>query len=691
MTSNAFPATGITDTAQAQSRSRARRLALSETAWGRIAFIGVTAVAAVLYLTNLSVSGYANSYYSAAALAASQSWSAWFFGSFDAANFITVDKPPLATMLMGLSVRLFGLNSWSVLLPEALCGIATVALLFLIVRRHFGTVAATIAALVTALTPAAVLIFRYNNPDALLTLLLVLAAGSLLRGLENGRIRWAVLAAILVGFAFNTKYLQAWLVLPAFAITWFLCAPGSIRRRIGGLLAAFAAVVVSSGWWVLAVELIPAGQRPYIGGSTNNSALDLLLGYDGLGRIFGQSPGGGGAPVSFGGSVPQGAAFANGGPGGAGGGFGGVAGLWRMFNDQFGGQVAWLIPFSLIALVSGLAIRFRAARTDVRRAAYLLWGLWLVVHLAVFSLMSGIIHSYYVVVLAPAMGALVGMGAVDLWRLRGRYRFGGLPLAIAIAVSSVVAWLLLSRIPDFVPGLDDAILIVGLICAAVVATPWLSEAQRRPLGRIQLGAAAIALVVLLLGPAAYAAETINTAYSGGDPAAGPSSGAGFGGPGGFGGGTGSTPGGLTPGAGFNPANAPQTGGLPGLSFGGPGAGAADSSLIDYLLTNRGDATWIVATTSSQGAGSIELASGAPVMAMGGFSGSDPAPSLAQLQSLVASGQLRYVLLDGNGGPGARSDSDISTWIRTVGTVVDYGGSGGTLYDLSGYVGAASGS
>ncbi len=661
MTSNALPAAGVADTAQSRTRSRARRLALTETVRGRLALIGVTAVAAVLYLTNLSVSGYANSYYSAAALAAAQSWSAWFFGSFDAANFITVDKPPLATMLMGLSVRVFGLSSWSVLLPEALCGIATVALLFLIVRRHFGTLAATIAALVAALTPAAVLIFRYNNPDALLTLLLVLAAGALLRGLENGRIRWAVVAAVLVGFAFNTKYLQGWLVLPAFAVTWFLCAPGSLRRRVGGLLAALVAVVVSSGWWVLAVELIPASQRPYIGGSTNNSALDLLLGYDGLGRIFGQSAGGGAAPGAFGGTPPQG--FANGGglgvgggsfggpgfggPGGAGGGFGGAAGLLRMFNDQFGGQVAWLIPFSLIALVSGLLMRLRASRTDVRRAAYLMWGLWLVVHLAVFSLMSGIIHSYYVVVLAPAIGALVGMGTVDLWRLRGRYRFGGLPLAIAIAASSVIAWLLLERTPTFVPGLADVILVVGLVCAAVVATPWLTDSQRGPLGHIQLGAAAIALVVLLLGPAAYASNTITTAYSGGDPAAGPSSGAGIGFP------------------------------------GGGGDATADSTLVDYLLANRGDATWIVATTSSQGAGSIELASDAPVMAMGGFMGSDPAPTLEQLQSLVASGRLRYVLVDRNGGPGARSDSEISTWIQSVGTVVDYGGSAGTLYDLSG--------
>ncbi|TAL09743.1 MAG: glycosyltransferase family 39 protein, partial [Chloroflexota bacterium] len=252
-------------------------------AWVRPAFLGVTGLAAILYLVNLTVSGFANTYYSAAALAASKSWSAWFFGSFDAANFITVDKPPLSTMLMGLSVRLFGLNSWSILLPEALCGVAMVAVLFLIVRRQFGPVAAVIAGLVAALTPAAVLMFRYNNPDALLTLLLVLAAGAFVRALESGSLRWVVVAAVLVGLGFNTKYLQAYLVLPAFAITWAIAAPGSVRRRIGGLAVAATAVIASSAWWVVIVDLIPAANRPFIGGSETNSALELVFGYNGLG------------------------------------------------------------------------------------------------------------------------------------------------------------------------------------------------------------------------------------------------------------------------------------------------------------------------------------------------------------------------------------------------------------------------
>jgi 4-amino-4-deoxy-L-arabinose transferase-like glycosyltransferase len=628
-----------------------------DAAWVRPAHVAVSLVAAVLYLVNLTVSGFANTYYSAAALAASKSWSAWFFGSFDAANFITLDKPPLGTMLMGLSVRLFGLSSWSILLPEALAGVATVALLFVVVRRSFGPVAAVIAALVMALTPAAVLIFRYNNPDALLTLLLVLAAWAFLRAMESGSLRWVAAAALFVGLAFNTKFLQAYLVLPAFAITYALAAPGTIRRRLVGLAVAGTAVVLSSGWWVLAVELLPASARPYIGGSTTNSALELLLGYDGLGRIFG---------------------FGGGGPGG--GGFSGAAGLLRLFNAQLGGQVGWLIPFSIAGLATGLRLRRRAPRTDRTRAGYLMWGLWLAVHALVFSFMSGIIHSYYAVAMAPAIGALVGAGAVDLWALRARTRFGGLALAGTILVSAALAWQLLGRTPDFTPGLGLAILACGTLVAVILAVPG-TLARRRT----QLLAAGLGLAVLLVGPAAYALDTMATAYAGGDPSAGPATAAG--GPGGGGGPGGS---GAAAGLGRTGIGAPAgpVGGFAAGSGASDGGGRSDPALIAYLLANRNGATWIVATTSANAAGSIQLASGEPVMAMGGFSGSDPAPTLAQFKALVASGQLRYVLVNGGGGfggPGGGrggSTSEIDAWVASVGTAVDYGGSGGTLYDLS---------
>ena len=638
--------------------SSARPLAIRDASQVAVlAQLGVAGLAAILYVVNLTVSGFANTYYSAAALAASQSWSAWFFGSIDPANFITVDKPPLATMVMGLSVRLFGLSSWSVLLPEALMGVGTVVLLMAIVRRTFGPWAAVIAGLVSALTPAAVLIFRFNNPDALLTLLLVGSAYAFIRSLDRGSLRWVAVAALLVGLAFNTKYLQAWLVLPVFGLVWAIAAPLGVRRRAVGLAVALATVLIASGWWVVVMELLPAGARPFVGGSTNNSALDLILGYDGLGRIFGGS---GGGP---------------GGGGGPGAGFSGTPGLFRLFNAQLGGQIAWFLPFSGLGLAVGLFVRRHAPRTDLRRAAYLMWGLWLAVHVAVFSFMSGIIHSYYVVAMAPAVGALVGGGVVELWALRGRnprLPWAGSVLAVGILMTATVAYLLLDRTPAFAPGLAVAIVALTVAIAVVLALP--AGSARRS---IQLASITLAVAVLLAGPAAYALNTIGTAYAGGDPSAGPqvASADGRGGPGGFAGGpdgglAGRAPGGI----------------LAGVDGGGPGGGAVDAALTDYLVAHRGDATWLVAVTSANQAGSIELATGLPVMAMGGFSGNDPAPTLGQIQSLTGSGRLRYVIVGGRGGGPGGGGSTISAvdhWVASTCAVVP--DVSPNLYDCSGAV------
>jgi 4-amino-4-deoxy-L-arabinose transferase-like glycosyltransferase len=645
-----------------------------EPAWVRVAFVGVIALAALLYLWNLGVSGYANTYYSAAALAAGQSWSAFFFGSFDAANFITVDKPPAAIWLMGLSVRLLGLSSWSVLLPQALAGVATVGILFAAVRRSFGPVAAVVAGVVMALTPAAVLIFRYNNPDAFLTLLLVAGAWALLRAIEHGGLRWVALAATCVGFAFLTKYLQAYLVLPAFALVYAVAANTTLRRRLVGLLVAAATVLVTSGWWVAIVALIPAASRPFIGGSTTGSVLDLIFGYDGLGRIFGAAAGG------TGNSTP----------------FGGTAGFLRLFNDAWFGEIAWFIPPALASLGLGLWLRRRSGRTDRARAGYLLWGAWLVTTGFVFSYMSGTVHSYYAVALAPAIAALVGAGVVELWRLRARHWLGGAALGAGLVATAWFGGQLLLRTPDFAPGVGPIAVALAMVAAVVLLLASVPR-LRDSLGRLAGAGAALGLCAVLLAPTAYALSTVQTAYSSGDPHPGPGAtnagldgtGAGPGGPGGAG---------LQPtltgtpraGSPFNAPTGTTPTGTPGAPSGGPGMGndSADSALVSYLVANRGSATWIVAAPSAGEAAPIELATGLPVMAMGGFTGSDPAPTLDQLKAYVASGQLRYVLAGGggNGGPGGSNAtaSDRNAWVTSACTLVDYGGSGtSTLYDCAG--------
>ena len=662
------PETGQVGDADAPVDTIARGLGrLGEAGLDRVALAGVMALAALLYLWNLTVSGFANTYYAMAAQAGAADWRAFFFGSLDAANFITLDKPPAATWVMSLFVKAFGLSAWSVLLPQALLGVGSVAVLYMAVRRAFGRGAATLAAIVLAVTPAAALIFRYDNPDALLTFLLVTAAWALGRGLENGRLRWVVLAASLVGLGFLTKYLQAYLVLPAFALVWLVAAPGGVRRRLAGLAIAAVTVLLTSGWWVAIVELIPASARPYIGGSTDNSVLDLIFGYDGLGRIFGQGIGGG-TSVPSGGSGPGGfqgpgglpgsgtTNVAGGGPGGSGG-FGGEPGILRMFNPQFGGEISWLIPLALVSLAVGLIVWRRAGRSDRRLAAYALWGTWLVVHVAVFSFMSGIAHPYYTVMLAPAVGALVGAGVADLWRLRSRRLVGGAVLAVGLLGSAAWAFIVLERIPSFAPGLGIAAVALAVVAGLVLVLP--AAAVER---RIQRAALGLGLAAALAGSTAFTFATTTRALAGGDPTAGPSE---------------------------------ATGGARPVGDFGTSTNAA---MIDYVVTNRGSATWIVAAQGSGNAAAIQLAAGAPVLTMGGFSGTDAAPSMSQLQSLVNSGQLRYVLVGnaggpgGPGGPGGSGVRELMAWVSSACTAVTLGSpaTGGsttsTLYDCAGAAG-----
>lgn len=330
--------------------------------WGRWA---VLVLAAVLYTWALGRNGYANDYYAAAIYSGTKSWKAFFFGALDAGSYITVDKPPLALWVMGLSARIFGFGTWSMLLPQAAAGVASVALVHSAVRRALrgldaraAGAAALLAALVMTLTPITVAINRDNNPDTVLVLLLVAAGWLCLEAIRTGRLRTLLGTAVLVGLAFNTKMLQAYLVLPAFALTYLYAAPGAFVRRLGRLPAAGAVLVVTSAWWMVVVDRWPASSRPYVGGSTDNTVWDLVIGYNGLGRIFGgEGDGGGRGRLPAG--VPEGVTRAfGGGPGGpgGGGGFGGASGAGRLFNDVMAGQISWLLPFAVVALVCGLVL-----------------------------------------------------------------------------------------------------------------------------------------------------------------------------------------------------------------------------------------------------------------------------------------------------------------------------------------------
>jgi len=624
--------------------------------WERPALLALLAVTAVLYLWGLGRSGWANSFYSAAAQAGSASWKALFYGSSDAASSITVDKTPASLWVMALSVRIFGLSSWSILVPQALMGVGSVGLLYGTVKRWSGPVAGLIAGAALALTPVAVLMFRFNNPDALLVLLLVAAAYATVRATEKASARWLMLAGALVGAGFLTKMLQALLVVPALAVVYLVAAPTTVRRRVGHVLAGGLALLVSAGWWVAIVALVPASDRPYIGGSQHNSILELILGYNGFGRLTGNETG------SVGG-------------GGGGTGMWGETGLGRLFDGEIGGQVAWLLPAALILLGAGLVVTGRRPRTDRTRAALLLWGAWLLVTGLTFSFMAGIFHAYYTVALAPAIGALVGIGATVLWRRRE----GAAALAITLAITAAWSYVLLKRSTEFLPWLAPVVLAGGL---AVALGLLLAGSLPR---RVAAVLAAAGLTVALAGPAAYAVDTAATPHTGSIPSAGPIAGA-MGGPGGGLGGGRAAQGGF---GGFGGPGGAAGGGTGGVA-GGPGGGllngsTASSDMVALLEKNAGGYTWVAATIGSNNASGYQLASGEPVMAIGGFNGTDPSPTLAQFQQYVAEGKLHYFIGGGTGGGtgtgGSAAAQEIASWVEQNFAATTVGGV--TVYDLTG--------
>ncbi|MFI6157545.1 ArnT family glycosyltransferase [Kitasatospora sp. NPDC051170] len=737
--------------------------------WVRPALLGLMAATAFLYLWGLGASGWANAFYSAAVQAGSQSWKAFFFGSSDAANFITVDKPPMSLWPMALSVRLFGLDSWSILAPQALMGAATAGVLYATVRRRFSPLGGLLAGAAFALTPVAALMFRFNNPDALLVLLLTLSAYGMVRAVETASTRWLLFTGAVFGFAFLTKTLAAFLILPAFAVVYLVVAPTGLWRRVRQTLLAGAALLVAGGWWVAVVELLPASARPYVGGSQDNSFLSLTFGYNGLGRVDGNergSVGGGAARLPAGLDLPGGAA--------RGGNRGwGQTGITRLFGGDIGGQIAWLMPAALILLVVGLWATRRYARTDTARAAFLVWGGWLISTALVFSFMSGIFHQYYTVALAPAVAALVGMGVDGLWRARHRLPWA-LVLSGTLAVTAVWAFVLLGRSSDFLPWLRWAVLLGGL--AAAGALLW-GQAAGRSSGRLGARIASVAglvgLAAALGGPAAYAVDTVATAHNGSIVTAGPSvkgsfgpggggrkggagfpggqaprgrNGGGFPGGGAFPGGPGS---GAGSGAGSNQGSGSDNGssngsgngsgkangrhergttgngngattvpGLPGDPEGFPGgagfpggmggAGGGMGGLLGgtkvsdeaaALLKQDADRfTWVAAAVGSQTSASYQLATGEPVMALGGFNGTDPSLSLADFQKDVQQGKVHWFIDGGSrrgfggggtGGAGGASGDEggqqtesaqIEAWVtahftkHTVGTA--------TFYDLT---------
>ncbi|MGW3102378.1 ArnT family glycosyltransferase [Streptomyces sp. NPDC001100] len=691
--------------------------------WSLPALVAIMVLAAVLYSWNLTGSSL-NSFYSSAVYSGTQSWKAWFFGSLDAGNFITVDKPPFSLMVMGLSCRIFGFGTWQMMLPEVAAALGTIWILHSSVKRYFGHVAATIAALVLALTPITVAINRDNNPDTLLVLLMVAGAALGLRAVRTERLLPLVGSAVCFGFAFNTKLLQGYIALPAVFAVYLFASKLGWKKKLVQLAVATVALAVSSFWWATAVSLVPASDRPYIGGSTDGTAWDLIMGYDGFGRVFGgEGNGGGGA-----------------GGGGGGGTFAGTAGIGRMFNDILGGQISWLLPFSAIALIAGLVLVGRAPRTDATRAALVMWGGWTLLHYVTFSMAQGTMHPYYTTALAPGIAALCGGGGVMLWRaFRGGDARWSWVLPAGLAVTGIWAIVVLRRASGWNTWLWPT---VGVLMVLAIVGLFVFRSGSGNRARLLTASVVAAIIAALAGPTAYAVTPAASSGSGGgmggtNPTAGPSTGGGFGGGGpgggnrgGFGGqrggempggtqaggqaggelpGGGTAPGGMTPGGGGTgevpqgggaPSGAPTggttggaaggqqggtTGELPGGGtapggtgtggtrggFGGGGMGGTTSSaLVSYLEKHQDGAKWLLAVSNSQSAGQLILSTHKPVISMWGFTGSDKAMTLAKLKELVKKGELHYIQL-GGGGMGGNStlNTEITAWVQKNATAV----------------------
>lgn len=653
--------------------------------WQTYALVAICALATALYAWRITTEGWGNPYYAAAVKSMSVNLTNFVFGSFDPIGVVTVDKPPLALWAMVLSTTIFGFHSWSVLLPQVIEGVAAVFLLHRTVRMWAGENAALIAALALAVTPITVAINRDSNPDTMMVLVLVAAAYAFTRSVRPdvsaGRsTRWLMLAAFLLGLGFLAKMLQGWIVVPAFALAYLVGSTAPLGKRALRLLGAGAVMIASSMWWVVLVGVWPQ-PKPYIGGSSDGSVMNLVLGYNGLGRVLGNSS----ANQLLGSSTagnharggPGGAAQAAGHAGGQGGGFnfGSDAGITRMFSEAVGGQISWLLPLCVVVLVVAVVAGIRMTRTGqpsdpVRRAGWFLWGGWFVLVTGVLSFMQNMFHPYYTTEMAPGIAALTGVGVVMLWRYYRRPDgYGWLILPGVVVLTAAWAWLLISRDLNWNGWLRYAVAAVAVAAVVLLVVGRRSVTGSGSTGSIVAAglprvAGVLSVVALLLAPGVWSAATAFASSSFGAMAqAGPPSSQ-FGRMGG-GHNRGRGPGGMPAMPGMSPAQQAEMRQLmqevsrgqipPQMRNMARGSlSPQQSKLLAYAQAHSGGARIALAVEGgAMSAESYILGSDATVIGMGGFSGGDPAPTVQQLAQWVNSGQLRFVAYAARdrGGPG----------------------------------------
>jgi len=612
--------------------------------WHRLALGGIVLLSVFMNFYLLGKNGF-GSYYPAAVRSMMDSWHNFFFAAYDPGGFVTIDKPPVGFWLEVASARLFGFNSVSILLPQALAGVLSVLLLYYLVRRHFGIVAGLLAALALAFSPISIVTNRNVTIDSTLALTLLVGAWTVLRAAETGKLRWLLMTAVIVGIGFNIKMLEAYLVVPAYGLLYLLAAPKSIWKRIGDLAIAGVLLLVVSLSWVVAVDLTPASQRPYVGSTQDNSELSLALGYNGIQRLLGHfgsgfrggptantsatnrsgNMGGNGRPTNTASNgtrqQPPSRRFA--GPGGL---FAiGNPGPLRLFTQPLGGQIVWLLPLALLGMIALAWQQRPRLQEDRKLQSLVLWGTWLLT-MGIFFSVASFFHQYYMTEMAPAIAALFGIGLVTMWRdyRRGGWRGWLLPLALTVTVAEQIY--ILTSYPAWGQWLIPLLVVlctlaVGTLVSTRIAPHIRVKAHRPPIyreARFLLPALSIGVLAVMLAPTVWAAIPVLTSTQADTLVAGPAQ---------------------ESGTGFNFA-------------GGRDENAnSDSALIRYLEANQGTTKFLVAVPSSMTADGIILATNKPVMALGGFSGSDPILTTTQLASLVAKGAVRFFLLSSFNGRG----------------------------------------
>ncbi|EAG9320359.1 ArnT family glycosyltransferase [Listeria monocytogenes] len=633
-------------------------------------FVGIMVIAIFFNFYGIWKDDTVNPYYTAAVTSMVQNFHNFFYGAFDPAGFITVDKPPVALWLQAISALIFGVHGWSVILPQALAGVGSVILLYVLVKPRFGAWAARITALIMALTPIAVAVTRTNNMDAILVFVLLLVTFFLFKAVHRAKIGWLLLSFALIGVGFNVKMLQAFMVVPAFLLFYFIATKLSWRKKLVQLVIALVLMLAVSVSWAVIVDQTAASERPYIGSSQTNSVLELAFGYNGMERLLGQETGTGSSgnmemgtppstnssdsssttpPTPPSGSVQDGANSGTppqgnngtpptGGPGNAakGGGNGskmtgstgmfgtGNAGPLRLFQTALGDQISWFLPLAIIGM---LAI-FLAYRNENKRIYHLtskqkemvFWAAWLIPVAGFFSI-AGFFHHYYLIMLAPPIAVLSGVGIVALFRLyqdKENWQRFLLPVAVALT-GSLQAFFVATYLPILAVIIGIAALITSITIIVLRPQPSTLTAK----------ITALALAILLIAPTYWSLTPILYGGNSSLPEAGPQ--------------------------------------LKQSSGGGFADASVDSDLISYLQKNNTGETYLFGTTDATTAGPYIIKTKEAVMALGGFNGTDPTLTVKQLKQMIQAGEIKYFYLPSNS---KASDSDVVKWIQENGIEID---------------------